>query len=76
MEIILLGATSEFESIKKLQTLIRILPDIGLIMYSTEKNVYLMKVLEAGARGILSVKAKESDLLHVICVVKLKQKYL
>ena len=46
-------------------------------MHSTEKkNICLMKALEAGARGILSVKAKKSDLLHAIRVVKLKQKYL
>ncbi|WGL96644.1 LuxR C-terminal-related transcriptional regulator [Arsenophonus nasoniae] len=78
VEIILLnGRTSDYELIKKLQSLIRMIPDIGIIMYSTEKkNIYLMKALEAGARGILSVKAKESDLLHAIRVVKLKQKYL
>ncbi|MFS1539796.1 MAG: LuxR C-terminal-related transcriptional regulator [Candidatus Phlomobacter fragariae] len=46
------------------------------MMHSTKKNIYLMKALEAETGGILSVKAKESDLLYAIRVVKLKQKYL
>nr|WP_314268234.1 LuxR C-terminal-related transcriptional regulator [uncultured Moellerella sp.] len=75
--ILISGNHCHFESIKKLQTLIRLRPDAGIILYSTRDNYsFLLKALEIGVRGIVSINAKVEDIIDAIKVVNARQKFL
>lgn len=67
----------QFSSLKTLQTLRRIQPDVGIIIYNIRRyHSFLLKALELGIYGALSVKIGEDELVEAIQIVNARRKVI
>lgn len=63
----------KFESLRTIQTLKRTQPEVGIIIYNIRNHYsFVLKALDIGIFGILSINVNEYDLIEAIQVVNAK----
>ncbi|KLN95765.1 LuxR C-terminal-related transcriptional regulator [Moellerella wisconsensis] len=77
-DVILMNANQcHFISLDKIQTLMRLQPDAVILLHSAHDNyACLLKSLEIGVHGILSIGATVDDIIDAVKVVNTRQKFL
>ncbi|EKT62162.1 LuxR C-terminal-related transcriptional regulator [Providencia burhodogranariea] len=67
----------QFASLKTLQTLRRVQPDVRIIVYNIRNyHSFLLKALDLGIYGVLSVKIAEDELVEAIQIVNARRKVI
>ena len=76
--IILISSDScQFESLRTIQVLKRTQPEVGIIIYNIRSNYsFVLKALDIGIFGILSINIKEEDLIEAIQVVNARRRII
>ncbi|MGO2336535.1 LuxR C-terminal-related transcriptional regulator [Providencia sp.] len=67
----------QFESLRTIQILRRTQPEVGIIIYNIRSNYsFVLKALDIGIFGILSININEDDLIEAIQVVNARRRII
>ncbi|OAT54055.1 LuxR C-terminal-related transcriptional regulator [Providencia heimbachae] len=75
--ILISGECCQFDSLRLIQILRRTQPEVGIIIYNIRSNYsFVLKALDIGIFGILSININEEDLIEAIQIVNARRRII